>query len=368
MSTPQTLKQAEEYAAANGILLSPADRQRIGAIQTSERERLASLATTQEQGWTDWWKSFYPRLLQTILSIGETLLTFSQTLIVSFGVPLVLLLLLIVEHQRVVHGIQLFEKDMALASFAAAALVILNLVLEFQIHHIEHVSGYHEERGKRWSLWIWWQNTMYTLGIGDTWNVQYLSPAARYKKLLRLVTFSILALALVGSMKTVMDTKTTAWNEAVVSIITTSTLTELMTWIGGLLFAAAAVLSAQGLSRYVAIRCVEIIAEMKAQQPVNHADTLQAEIDQAGANAAMAIINEKITVKRKKAATAQRSETPAVETPYKEVETLPNGLPFGDTALAWALGNPEGTVMNGHANGNGNGGMIERNGNGNHEK
>ena len=36
-----------------------------------------------------------------------------------------------------------------------------------------------------------------------------------------------------------------------------------VTWVGGLLFAFAAVFAAQGLSRYVAIRCVEILAHAK---------------------------------------------------------------------------------------------------------
>jgi hypothetical protein len=45
-----------------------------------------------------------------------------------------------------------------------------------------------------------------------------------------------------------------------------SDLSIMMTWMGGLLFAAAAVLSAQGLSRYVAIRTVEILATMDARR------------------------------------------------------------------------------------------------------
>jgi hypothetical protein len=364
MATPQTLKQAEEYAAANGILLSPAERQRIGAIQASEQARLTTLTPNARPDLADRWNKFYPRLLQSIISIGETVLTFSQTVIVALGVPIVLLLLLVVEHQRVVHGIRLFEVDEHLASFAAMSLVLLNLVLEFQIHHIEHVAGYADERGRRWSLRIWATNMLYTLGIGEQWQAVYLSPAARYKRLLRLVTFSILALALVGSMRVVISDQPGTWYEALSHIVTSSSLLEMLTWLGGTLFAAAAVLAAQGLCRYVAIRCVEIIGAMNMQQAAHRDDPIQVEVEQAGAIAAMAMINEKIAIKQKKMAGGQRSDTPKEE----GTTILPPGLPFGATALGLGQDNPGNTSMNGHANAHGNGSMTSANGQGSREK
>ena len=242
--TPKTLKEAEALAAEHGFLITDREREHITHVQAAERARLTATTPIVAPDMASRFNAFYPRLLKFIISLGETLLTFAQTIIVSLGVPVVLVLLLIVEHQRVVHGIMLFERDSGLASFAALALVLLNLVLEFQIHHIEHSAGYREERGKRWSLAIWLQNAMYTLGMGDAWETQYLSPAARYKGLLRLVTFSILALALVGSMRAVIETQGGAWYTAIGAIVTQSSLLLLMTWVGGLLFAAAAVLLA----------------------------------------------------------------------------------------------------------------------------
>jgi hypothetical protein len=304
---PKTMKDAEALAADLGVILTPNERRKIAEIQTSERERLMSLQTgSAAPDLAARFNAFYPRLLQFILSIGETLLTFSQTVIVSLGVPTVLVLLLIVEHQRVVHGIALFETDYNLASFAAGALVLLNLVLEFQIHHIEHAAGYHEERERKWSLRIWANNALYTLGLGEQWQTQYLSPAARYKSLLRLVTFSILALALVGSMRSVIEGIQGTWYQGLISIFTQSTLLQLMTWLGGLLFALAAVLSAQGLSRYVAIRCVEIVAAMRLKADAL-ADPLAADIDEAGALATLAIIREKQAMKEAKAQKAARA-------------------------------------------------------------
>jgi len=295
----KTIHEVEEYAAAHGVTLTAADKKKIAALQIAERDRLQKLDNAKNKTFADRWNQFYPRLLKTIVSTGETVLTFSQTVIVSLGIPVVLVLLLIVEHQRVMSGIKLFESSTALASFAGWALVLLNLVLEFQSHHIEHKSGYEQERSLRWSLRIWLSNMAYRLGIGENWNEQPLSPAARYRRLLKLVTFSILALALAGSMRSVIEKTNGAWYDALANILTQSSLLLMLTWAGGLLFAAAAVLSAQGLSRYVAIRCVEIITDMESHQTIEE-DKFTVQIEQAGANVAIAIVNEKIAQKAAK--------------------------------------------------------------------
>ena len=310
-----TLQQAEDYAAQQGVLLSPSAQQRIAAAQRAERERLDA---TQQRGpatFADRWNSFYPRLLQMLISVGETILTFSQTVITALGVPVVLVLLLIVEHHRVVEGILLFDESPTFAGFAALALVLLNLVLEFQTHYIEHQAGYVEDRRQRWSLRLWLQNTLYRLGAGKDWQPQQLSPAARYKSLLRLVTFTILALALVGSMRGIIAQTPGAWYIALVTIVTESSLLLMLTWVGGLLFAAAAVLSAQGLSRYVAIRCVEILAQMEQTADDPHAEA----VDAAGARAALAILQDKLN----KQAARQQAKANFTEPATGDEDTQP---------------------------------------------
>ncbi len=337
-----TLYEAEKYAAQNGIALSPADRAKITAAQQAELNRLKALGVgSQRLGLSDRWNRFYPKLLTTILGFGETLLTFSQTIIVSMGIPAVLVLLLVVEHQRVVHGISLFEPDAALASFAAGALVLLNLVLEFQVHHIEQKAGYIENRENAWSLKLWWQNTCYTLGIGRDWKARPLSPAERYRRLLRLVTFSILSLALAGSMRTVIEQTSGTWHEALGAILTQSSLMSALTWMGGLLFAAAAVLSAQGLSRYVAIRCAEIVTAMSGQAATQN-DPYAVAMDMAAANVVMAIVADK---QAKRAA----KETPARTVEVKPVEV--ESRPFGSSHPTQAV--PLSISMNGNGNGHG---------------
>ena len=282
-----------------------------------------------------------------IVGLGETILTLSQTILTSLGVPFALILLLIVEHQRVLHGIELFEVDHSLASFAAAGLVVINLVLEFLAHHIEHQAGYVADRENHWSLRIWWQNARYTLGRGETWTPRPLSPAARYKRLLRLVTFTILALALAGSMRSVIEATPGTWVEALMTIITDSDLLTIATWAGGLLFATAAVLSAQGLCRYVAIRCVEIFARMHERVETTvqaSAAPYLSDVERAGAVTAYALIAEKVEKAKTKRQPAQ--EQPVATDPVLEID--PVSLNVRNIAAAAGMGDYHQSNGNGH--------------------
>lgn len=347
MKNISSIEQVEQYAAANGLALSPNDKKKIAAAQRSERERLEATKPVDNQvTFADRWNRFYPRLLETIVSAGETVLTFSQTLIVSLGVPVVLVLLLIVEQHRVVEGILLFDASPTFASFAAWALVVLNLVLEFQVHHIEHSSGYNQERGTRWSLRIQLRHLAYRLGLGDDWQEELLSPAERYRRLLRLVTFTILALALVGSMKEVIAATPGAWYNALWVIVSQSDLLLIMTWAGGLLFAAAAVLSAQGLSRYVAIRCVEIISTMeKARQ--EEIDPYAYEVERAGAAVALAIVEDKISKKQAKEE-RKRHEMELERLQAAQDDTQPYELPHLETEEEDTQPSNPQPALNGH--------------------
>jgi len=288
------LQDVEQVAAKNGIRFTKADYKNIRKAQEEARQsyELEQAADLEAAGktWADRFMRWYPKLLEAIANAGNILITISQSLIVNIGVPVVLVLLLIVEQQRVYHGISLFEVNSGLGAFAATSLVILNLVLEIIAHHVEYTKGYEPERDKRWSLRIAWHNFIYRIGWGDDWKEQQLSPAQWAHGLLRIVTFTILSLALAGSMKMVIQQQSGTWYSALWAILTQSNLLDMMTWMGGLLFAAAAVFSAQGLSRYVAIRTVEIQSSMV----VSNTDDLQDVTDQAAATAAYAILMNKL--------------------------------------------------------------------------
>lgn len=262
--------EAERYAADNGVRLTVSDREGIRKAQEAELTRLVALdrrdTTSKVTRLVEDFNQFYPRFLKFLIGLGDILLTFTQTMIVSFGVPIVVVLLLLVEQKRVVHGIMFFEVDPSLASFSAWALVIINLVLEFTIHYIEHNANYELKDANQFSLRLWFGNIAYFLGLSRNWQPLSLSPAHGYKIIRRLITVCILVLALAGSMHTVIAEAKGAWYGALLHIFTESDLSKMMTWFGGLLFAAAAVLAAQSMSRYVALRTVEVQARMNVQQ------------------------------------------------------------------------------------------------------
>lgn len=298
-----SLQDVEQYAAEHGIRFTKGDYNKIRKAEEQAKINFQNQmeAELEASGNTlaDKFQRGYPKLLNLITNAGNVVITLAQSVIVNLGVPSVLVLLLIVEQQRVYHGIELFEVNKSLAAFGAFSLVVLNLVLEFIAHHVEYTKGYEADGRKKWSLKIGMNNLRYRLGWGDEWKEQELSPAQWAHSLLRIVTFTILSLALVGSMKSVIQEQSGTWYEAMVAIAVQSSLIDMMTWIGGLLFAVAAVLSAQGLSRYVAIRTVEIRAEMSEQAN----DGLEDALDQASATAAYAVLIEKLNKKASKEVT-----------------------------------------------------------------
>ena len=319
-----TLQDAEQYAAQHGIAISSRERAQIAEAQRAELARLQVLDTVASAKTTgrlarmvESFNRFYPKFLESLVRIAELFLTLAQTVIVAFGVPVVLVLLLVVEHQRVLHGIALFEVDASLASFAAAALVVANLTLEFTIHYVESKAGYQAERGTRWSLRIWFRNAAYTLGVGERWQARQLSPAQRYRQLLRLVTMSILILALAGSMRGVIEQTTGSWHEALIAVLTESSLAEMSTWMSGLLFALAAVLTAQGLSRYVALRTAEIVSTMDASQLEQEPPTARyaAQLEAAGAATVLALVSSKLEARAAKER-AKQGERAAAPVPF----------------------------------------------------
>lgn len=321
-----SINEVEQFAAQNGIALSPADRAKIAAVQESEKARLTQLNPPAPRQWADRFNELYPRLLESIIAGGDTLLTFSKTIIVSLGVPVVLILLMAVEHHRLKAGIELFDANPTFAGFAAGALVFFNLVLELLIHHTEQAAAYHREQEQRWSLRLWAGNMAYRLGLGESWQARKLSPAAREQRMLKLLTFTILALALAGSMKDVIQSQPGAWYEALVSIIQDSSLIMMFTWLGGLFFAATAVLGVQVLSRYIAVKVVEIVQVMNDRQQT-HTNPHAAEIESAGALVALAIVNERLNKKAVKI-TPVNPTSAALELPtplYSPNHTYTNG-------------------------------------------
>src|SRR5690348_4020059 len=100
-----TLAEAEQYAASKGVRLNAADRDNIRKSQEAERFRLEGLKRTDKAHGiarlVEGFNRLYPRFLEFLIGVGDILMTFTQTVMISLGVPVLLILLLIVEQQRV---------------------------------------------------------------------------------------------------------------------------------------------------------------------------------------------------------------------------------------------------------------------------
>lgn len=258
-----SLQEAMEQAAAAGVALSPHDYRRIEEIkETALIEALPPIKPGRLHGLIEGFNRHLPAFLRFLAGVGDTAITIIQTIAIALGLPVLLVLVLVVEHSRVKFGIGLFEVHNWLANLGGWLLVGTNTVLEFLIYHLEHKHGYQEDRAVRGSLRLYWRKLAYWSGIGRGWKEQQLSPAQRYKSLQRIVTAVILVLATAGSMTEVIQRQTGTWYQAIIDIATKSTLAQMSTWIGGLLFAIAAVLIAQVVTQYAAIRAREIMTGM----------------------------------------------------------------------------------------------------------
>lgn len=208
-------------------------------------------------------KSFikiYPKLISFLVMLSDSILILVRTLIVTIGVPITLVFIMFVETERVAHGIEIFEANANMASLASWVLIILNMVLEFLIVYKEHSSGYSQPTKYRWSLKMFFKNLVYRFGFHK--ENEERSPAYAFEFVLFAVTFGILFLALLGSMKGELERYDTTWHQTLLSILTQSTLIELLTWTSGLIFAFTLVISAQGLSNYVAYHTTAVLESM----------------------------------------------------------------------------------------------------------
>jgi hypothetical protein len=340
--SPRNIEDAERMAQKYGITLTPddyADMQNV--MQERQRQLETQLsATDTHRGrmgtFVDQFNRFYPKFLKTLIGIGDVLITGTQTVLIAFGVPALLIMLMIVEQQRVYHGMALFEIVESLAAFSAWVLVLANLVFELLIGWKENQVGYTEPPKTDFSFRTLAKRIRYILGRDTDWQPRQKSPAIRYKAVLRIVTFTILVLALAGSMRSIIQTTNGNWVGAIWQVFTQSTLLQMVTWIGGLLFAVAAVLSAQALSQYVALKVIEVIAIMKSSTEDKPNAMLDA-VGMTGAAFMMARIKERQR-ERRIAATAA-ANVPAVSGVYQVVSgTLGTGNSTAKTPDASQVG------------------------------
>lgn len=331
--TPKTYAEVEIYAAQNAIDIDPEDRAvaaEAGALR--QQEVIAALTSNEahKSAWVDRFNKAYPKFLAALHGMGDVSITLVHTTLVGPGVLLMLIMLLIVEQQRVFHGVSLFEAHPALAAFSAWALVILNLSLELLISYVEHRAKWVEPPKHQFSLVLFARRLAYIAGRTTDWQPLPKSPAIRFRTVLRIVTFSILIIALAGSMRSVIERTEGNWLKALWIAVSDSTLLDMATWAGGLLYAFAAVWGAQALSQYAARKAIEIGALLASDKP-------HLALEAAGLSAAAALL-ARVKAKQR----LQRAGASAAEGIRENVETVPERtgitgtlMPSTRKALKW---------------------------------
>ncbi|MEM9952158.1 MAG: hypothetical protein AAF846_11185 [Chloroflexota bacterium] len=205
------------------------------------------------------------RFTEIMHNISGALMLIGQTVFSAFGTIVILALVLYVEIQRVAHGAMLFETSSDLAYLGAFVLVMMLLTLEFVTHYIEAKHDYHEPRRTHISLRLLGRWLVYFIGCGKHWQERKKSPAHSIKTYSRLLTFTILSLALAGSMTETLASVEGNWMQGLQAIVLQSTLLELAEWVSGFFFALALVVGSQRLTAYVAQRASETYLESKNQ-------------------------------------------------------------------------------------------------------
>src|SRR5690606_1250205 len=132
------------------------------------------------------------------------------------------------------------------------------------VHYVETKEGYHQAVQHAFSLRQMREWLKYFFGVGQHYQPRVLSPAQRIKSYSRLLTLTILALALGGSMDTAISQVQGTWTEGLQAILFQSTLAEMVEWIAGVLFALTLVLGSQRITAYVAQRAAETLSEKHA--------------------------------------------------------------------------------------------------------
>jgi hypothetical protein len=290
---PKTIAEVEAMAAKAGITLTPDDYAAAQALADQRRQQVereaeqAELSRSKTSQWVDQFNRWYPKFLKALHAIGDVFITLAYTVLIAFGVPAALLIFMAVEIGRVQHGINLFDATEALAALGAFAVVLANLLLELLISWREHQSEWTAPPHYDFSFRLWAIRLRYMFGQTTDWQPAPKSPAQRFKAVLRIITLTILALALAGSMRSVLEQSAGDWYAALGRIILHSTLSEIVTWIGGLLFAFCVVMTAQVLSHYVAERVIEIVAVMQSTSSDKDVRALEA----AGLTGAAALLS-----------------------------------------------------------------------------
>lgn len=225
------------------------------------------------------WQDVLNRTLAFLVTLGDVLMVFIQTVIVAFGTIIIMGFLLWVEQNAVSYGVATFEHDETKTAAAALVLVLFNFAVKFWEVYIDDKASDQRERykpAKRYvfSLRTWFSEWGYWLGVGKKWQRKELPASASFASVRKVVTFAMLYMAFIGrtheAINKVSITGGTAvsWQNGFTDLLTKSTLADIALWVSAIVFTFAAVIAAQQLTQYIAVRVLEIKRHMGKSKTV----------------------------------------------------------------------------------------------------
>lgn len=301
-----------------GIVLSSSEREKLLELQQTAIEAARKLHQdkTTELTKLDYALQQLPALQAVLHQTSDVIQVFVQSLLTSFGLMVILVGVLWVEGVRVYEGISLFDPNVAVGG--AVVLVMMNTVLEFIIHWVEHQNNWINPPRYQFSFALVARRLSYIIGKEKNFTPLAKSPAHEFKVYMRLLTAGILFIALVGSMKEAISGVNGNWFDGFISIFTQSTLAEFTTWLSGFIFALITVVGAQRLTAYVAKRVTETLAHAET---LGTSNTLDYEIQQAIENVTHEVYMKKIIQHDEKQAKKQEKEQETE--PVNPIQPLP---------------------------------------------
>lgn len=215
------------------------------------------------------WQRGLDDALNGLVTIGDILTVFIQTVIVAFGTLAILAMLLIVEIHAVSLGIKTFEANADFAGLAAAVLVLLNLMIKFQEVYADYIASdlrvrYQPPKHYAPSLRTMLGNLAYWLGITRGWQEKELPASHNFAVTRRWITIAILVIALIGRTGDAIDKVSNdaaggvSWSVGIEKLLTQSSLADISEWITAIVFTFVLVIASQQLTQYVAVRVLDI--------------------------------------------------------------------------------------------------------------
>lgn len=223
------------------------------------------------------WQNKLDKLLESMITFGDILTVFMQTIIVSFGSLLLLIGLLWVEQNAVSHGVMMFEPRLDYADMGALVLVLVNFSVKFWEVHADVSTAdqrkrYTIRKQYAFSLKLFFGDLGYWLGLGRKWQRRELPASSTFAYVRKVATVSIMILAFFGRTHEAIQKISTStagaigWQDGLRIWAEKSTLADLVVWIGAIIFTFAAVIAAQRVTQYTAVRVIEIKKSLSKHQ------------------------------------------------------------------------------------------------------